>query len=74
MRCGRSWQSPTGQVLKGEADRMLVVCAQRIEAFQYCSCFQVLAFKLCGMGCSEVSHAGRFSMGTCFAQVLDNRT
>jgi len=45
--------------IEGEAGRMLVICAQRIEASRFCSCLQVLAFRLRGMGCSEVSHAGR---------------
>lgn len=63
MSCGRSWKSPTGQVLKGEASRMLVICAQRIEASQFYLCLQVLAFKLCGMDSSEVSHAGKILQG-----------
>lgn len=56
------------QVLKGEVDnRMLVVCAQRIDVLQFL-CLQVLVFKLCGMGCSEVSPAGKIV----HRQVLDS--
>lgn len=57
------------QVLKGEVDnRMLVVCAQRIDALQFLLCLQVLVFKLCGMGCSEVSPARKIV----HRQVLDS--
>lgn len=48
---------------------MLLVCAQRRDALQFL-CLQVLVFTLYGMGCSEVSPAGRIIC----RQVLDSST